>query len=164
MPKWGTVKGNMAVKIAFIWNQNLYLWMCYNARIGPISEIKCHDDSHCCWSNARIIWSRTSIWLVLQFLLGNHANMVYFEQFFGRFMVEIIEIKIQNCKIWVADKISFQSKYINCLSISNRTRGMARNTSAVLLAGVSTCGQNYIGPLKASQLHLCQPCSTFGQR
>ena len=56
-----------------------------------------------------------------------------------------IEIKIQNCKIEILTQFLFIG-YINHLSISNRTRHMARNTPGVLHAGVSACGRNCIGP------------------
>ena len=60
-------------------------------------------------------------------------------------------------------KFSFTG-YINDLSTSKGARDMARNTPAVLHAGVSTCDHNCIGPVVSSQPQQCQPCPTLGQR
>ena len=77
-------------------------------------------------------------------------------------MDTIIEIKFKTKKFEMLTKFPFIGN-INHLSISNRTRDMARNTLAVVHAGVSTCGWNRIGSMVASQLRRCQPCLIVGQ-
>ena len=77
-------------------------------------------------------------------------------------MDEIIEIKFKTAKFEILTKFPF-IRYINHLWIYNRTRHIARNTPTVPHAGVSTCGQNCIGPMVTSQLQQCQSCPPLGQ-